>query len=83
MAVSTLQFLISPTHVSIHLKSNISFSIAGMSNIVDFVSPNAPDLPSKEQVKMLCTKQGGRDNHFIHTHNGEKLFIKYKVPRCE
>lgn len=52
-------------------------------DIVDYVSPNAPDLPSKEQVRLLCTKQGGRDNHFIHIHNGEQLFIKYDVPRCE
>lgn len=54
-----------------------------MSDIVDFVSPNAPDLPSKEQVRLLCTKQGRRDNHFIHVHNGEKFFIKYEVPCCE
>jgi hypothetical protein len=54
-----------------------------MSDIVDFVSSNAPDLPSKEQVEMLSTKQGRRDNHFIHVHNGEKLFIKNEVPRCE
>jgi predicted ATPase len=56
-----------------------------MSDIVDFVSTNAPDLPSKEQVKLLCTKQGRTqsDNHFIHVHNGQKLFIKYEVPRCE
>lgn len=58
-------------------------SIADMSDFVDFVSPNAPDLHSKEHVKMLCTKYGRRDNHFIHTHNGEKLFIKCEVPRCE
>lgn len=52
-------------------------------DFVDFISPNAPDLPSKEHVKMLGTKHGRRDNHFIHTHNGEKLFIKCEVPRCE
>lgn len=54
-----------------------------MSDIVDIVSPFAPDLPSKEQVRLLCTKQGQRDNHFIHVHNGQKLFIKHKVPHCE
>lgn len=54
-----------------------------MSDIVDFVSPNAPDLPSKEEVKMLCTKRGWRDNHFIHVHNGGMFFIKYEIPRCE
>lgn len=55
-----------------------------MSDTVDFVSPNSPDLPSKEQVKMLCTEQGfRRGNHFIHVHNGEKLFIKYNVASCE
>lgn len=56
-----------------------------MSDIVDFVSPNSPDLPNKEQVILLCTKQGQgrRENHLIHVHNNKKLFIKYEVPLCE
>jgi hypothetical protein len=54
-----------------------------MSDIIDFVSPNAPNLPSKEQVRLLCTKQYRRDNHFVHVHNGEKFFIKHEVPYCE
>lgn len=61
-----------------------------MSDIVDFVSPNAPDLPSKKQVRLLwtVTRQGRKETpfgpkHLVHVHNGKKFFIKYEVPHCE
>lgn len=50
-----------------------------MNEIVDFVSPNAPDLPSKELVRRICPKVPWEDISLIHVHNGNKFFIENGV----
>jgi hypothetical protein len=43
----------------------------------EIISPNAPDLPSKDEIAKLCPKNGIKNDHLTHTHNGKKIFIKY------
>ncbi|PWY84478.1 hypothetical protein BO94DRAFT_423338, partial [Aspergillus sclerotioniger CBS 115572] len=51
--------------------------------LYEFVSPSAPNLPSRREIEKLRRENGPNTRHLTVTHNGKKFFVKYNSLQVE